>query len=82
MNHHISRYIFPPTPPLLKYALSLRQIWKDGYLTNNGRQFNLFKSELQKFLDCKSLSICTNGTLAEECLLDLNREGSLESYFD
>tara|TARA_Y100000739_G_C20549896_1_gene437695 strand:- start:94 stop:1203 length:1110 start_codon:yes stop_codon:yes gene_type:complete len=58
-------------PSFLEYIFSLRDIWKDQYLTNNGKQYFLFLEELSEFIQTPNIGICSSGTSTEECLLEL-----------
>ncbi len=76
---HRSRYLVPSSPSFLRYAFSLKGIWNDKFFTNNGKQFNIFNKELKEFLKTNSIGITSSGTLAEECILSLNKiEGKNE----
>ena len=54
----------PAMPPLNEFVDSLRQIWDNKILTNNGPFHKKFEKELAEFLGVRYISLFANGTLA------------------
>ena len=54
----------PVLPPLEEFTDSLRQIWDNKILTNNGPFHQQFEKELADYLGVKYISLFSNGTLA------------------
>jgi len=54
----------PALPPLDEFIISLKEIWKNKILTNNGPFHKQFEKELADYLGVKYLSLFANGTLA------------------
>lgn len=54
----------PALPPLEEFVESLRIIWGNKILTNNGPFHQQFEQELADYLGVKYLSLFSNGTLA------------------
>jgi dTDP-4-amino-4,6-dideoxygalactose transaminase len=54
----------PSLPPLDEFYESLRLIWDNKILTNNGPFHQEFEHELAKYLGVKHISLFSNGTLA------------------
>jgi len=54
----------PVLPPLDDFIESLRQIWDNRILTNNGPLTSNWKKKLAEYLGLKYLSLFSNGTLA------------------
>ena len=54
----------PFFPPLHEYASYLEEIWKRGWITNNGPLVNELELELKKYLQADHLLYVTNGTVA------------------
>ncbi|MGF7119229.1 DegT/DnrJ/EryC1/StrS family aminotransferase [Methanobacterium oryzae] len=56
-------------PPLDEYIMYLKEIWSNGWITNNGKFVQLLEKELEKYLNVKNLLIVSNGTLALQIAL-------------
>jgi dTDP-4-amino-4,6-dideoxygalactose transaminase len=54
----------PVLPPLGEYVAELTEIWRSGWLTNNGAKHQAFESELATLLRAPHLSLFNNGTTA------------------
>lgn len=54
----------PALPPLEEFIESLKQIWGNRILTNNGPFHQQFEKELADYLGVKYISVFANGTLA------------------
>ena len=54
----------PDLPPLDEFIDSLKIIWQNKILTNNGPFHRQFEQELAEYLGVKYLSVFSNGTLA------------------
>jgi dTDP-4-amino-4,6-dideoxygalactose transaminase len=54
----------PFLPPMSEYEALLRQVWKRGWLTNNGPLVIELESKLKDFLSVENLLYVTNGTVA------------------
>ena len=54
----------PALPPLDEFIESLKQIWDNKILTNNGPFHQQFEQALAEYLGVKYISVFTNGTLA------------------
>lgn len=54
----------PALPPLEEYIESLKQIWDNKILTNNGPFHRQFEQALAEYLGVKYISVFSNGTLA------------------
>jgi dTDP-4-amino-4,6-dideoxy-D-glucose transaminase len=54
----------PFLPPLEEFEIYLKEIWKSGYITNNGPFHQKFEKELCDYLGVKYISLFTNGMLA------------------
>lgn len=54
----------PSLPPLDKYIPYLKQIWKSGWITNQGPFHEQFEKALAEYLGVKYVSLFANGTLA------------------
>jgi dTDP-4-amino-4,6-dideoxygalactose transaminase len=54
----------PSLPPLEEFISSLKQIWENKILTNNGPFHRQFEKELAEYLGVEYLSLFANGTLA------------------
>lgn len=54
----------PALPPLDEFIVSLKQIWDNKILTNNGPFHQQFEKELADYLGVKYISLFSNGTLA------------------
>src|SRR5678809_659567 len=54
----------PALPPLEEFIESLRTIWGNKILTNNGPFHQQFEQELAAYLGVKYISLFSNGTLA------------------
>jgi len=54
----------PVMPPLEQFTESLKQIWENKILTNNGPFHQQFEKELAAYLGVKYVSLFSNGTLA------------------
>lgn len=51
-------------PPLEEYTRYLEQIWKQGWVTNNGPLVLELEEKLKEYLGVKHLIFCSNGTIA------------------
>ncbi|MCC6865623.1 MAG: DegT/DnrJ/EryC1/StrS family aminotransferase [Ignavibacteria bacterium] len=56
-------------PPLNEYTELLKDIWKSGVLTNDGKYLKLFEKKLRKNSGCKYALCVSNGTLALQLAL-------------
>jgi dTDP-4-amino-4,6-dideoxygalactose transaminase len=54
----------PMLPPLDEYLADLQEIWKSGWLTNNGVKHRQLEAELSALLGAPHLSLFNNGTIA------------------
>lgn len=54
----------PAMPPLEEFMESLKRIWADKILTNNGPFHKQFEKELAEYLGVRHISLFSNGTLA------------------
>ncbi|MFA6715310.1 MAG: DegT/DnrJ/EryC1/StrS family aminotransferase [Victivallaceae bacterium] len=54
----------PSLPPLDDFSPYLKKIWKEKWLTNNGRFHQEFEKELADYLGVKYVSLFCNGTCA------------------
>jgi dTDP-4-amino-4,6-dideoxygalactose transaminase len=54
----------PLLPDLNQFKSRLREVWKAKWLTNNGRQHQLFEEEVRQTLKVPHLSLFNNGTIA------------------
>ena len=54
----------PFLPPFDEFSESLKKIWNNKWLTNDGEFHQKFEKELAEFLGVKYVSLFTNGTLA------------------
>ncbi len=64
-------------PPLEEYYSYLEEIWKSGWVTNNGQLIQTLESELQEYLMSPEVYCCSNGTIAMQLAiksLDLHGE--------
>ncbi len=59
----------PSLPPLERYVEYLRQIWKSGWLTNDGELVHVLGERLEQYLKARNLVLVSNGTLAMELAL-------------
>ena len=53
-------------PPFEEYCEEIRKIWDSHWLTNMGVEHDEFQRELEAYLDCPHVILCTNGHLALE----------------
>ena len=56
-------------PPFDEYCEYLKEIWKTGYLTNNGPLSKKLEQEIQEYLGVENLSFVSNGTIALQLAL-------------
>jgi len=56
-------------PPLSEYTSLLKDIWKSGVLTNDGKYVKLLEKELVKLSGCRHSLCVSNGTLALQAAL-------------
>ncbi len=56
-------------PPLKVYNSYLKQIWKNGILTNDGPLVREFENKLKKLASCKNAVCVSNGTIALQLAL-------------
>ena len=54
----------PFFPPLEEYNDYLREIWKRGWITNNGPLVNDLELQLKEYLQLDHLLYTSNGTIA------------------
>jgi dTDP-4-amino-4,6-dideoxygalactose transaminase len=54
----------PFLPPFEEFSESLKKIWDNKWLTNDGEFHQRFEKEVAEFLGVKYVSLFTNGTLA------------------
>ena len=54
----------PYLPPLEEFIPYLEDIWKSGWLTNNGQFHHQLEAELCRYLGVEFVSLFSNGTLA------------------
>jgi dTDP-4-amino-4,6-dideoxygalactose transaminase len=54
----------PLLPDLNKYKERLSEVWSAKWLTNNGKQHQLFEQKVKKVLKVPHLSLFNNGTIA------------------
>lgn len=59
----------PFLPPLEEFQESLREIWNNAWLTNNGPVLVRFQKELQRCFESPNISLFNNGTLALQIAL-------------
>jgi len=67
MNDKLNTPVFvtqPDLPPIDEFIDSLKLIWQNKILTNNGPFHKQFEQELADYLGVKYLSVFSNGTLA------------------
>ena len=67
----------PFFPPLEEYHAHLQEIWKRGWITNNGPVLNDFELKLKDYLKVDHLLFLGNGTVALQIaikVLDLKGE--------
>jgi dTDP-4-amino-4,6-dideoxygalactose transaminase len=54
----------PALPPFDEFVDSIRKIWDNRILTNNGPVHQKFEKELASYLGVKYISLFSNGTMA------------------
>jgi dTDP-4-amino-4,6-dideoxygalactose transaminase len=54
----------PFLPPQVEYEMALKEIWRRGWVTNNGPLVNELEMNLKNFLNVKHLLYLSNGTIA------------------
>ena len=54
----------PFLPPRVEYEMGLKEIWRRGWLTNNGPLVNELEMNLKERLDLNHLLYLSNGTVA------------------
>jgi dTDP-4-amino-4,6-dideoxygalactose transaminase len=54
----------PFLPPQVEYEMALKDVWRRGWLTNNGPLVNELEMNLKEHLDVKHLLYLSNGTIA------------------
>jgi dTDP-4-amino-4,6-dideoxygalactose transaminase len=54
----------PFLPPQIEYEMALKDVWRRGWLTNNGPLVNELEMNLKEHLDVKYLLYLSNGTIA------------------
>jgi dTDP-4-amino-4,6-dideoxygalactose transaminase len=60
-----SIYVTQPfLPPFEEFAESLKKIWENKWLTNDGEFHQQFEKKVCEFLEVENISLFTNGTLA------------------
>lgn len=57
-------------PPLDEYIEYVREIWEEGWVTNNGRLVQQLEEELKQFLGVSHLQYVSNGTVALQLALN------------
>ena len=63
---HVTRTYLPEKE---KYYACLNEIWKTGWLTNNGPMVLKLEDRLKEYLNIKNLHYCNNGTIALQIAL-------------
>ncbi len=58
-------------PPFDEYTEEIRSIWETRWLTNMGEKHQKLEENLREYLDCSNVSLCVNGHLALECILEV-----------
>ena len=58
------RYTHPLLPPLGRLAGILEDIWREGWLTNRGRQHDRLELALKEAMRCENVTLFCNGTIA------------------
>ena len=53
----------PSLPPIDEFIISLKEIWGNKWLTNNGPFHEQFEEQLAEYLGVKYISLFSNGTL-------------------
>jgi len=65
-------------PPLSEYTQLLKDIWKTGVLTNDGKYLKLLEKNLRKLSGCKHALCINNGTIALQAAIKaLNISGEI-----
>ena len=67
----------PYLPPQVEYEMALKDVWRRGWLTNNGPLVNDLELKLKEFLGLNHLLYLSNGTVAIQIaikVLDLKGE--------
>jgi dTDP-4-amino-4,6-dideoxygalactose transaminase len=54
----------PFLPPQVEYEMALKEVWRRGWLTNNGPLVNELEMNLKEFLNLDHLLYLSNGTIA------------------
>lgn len=54
----------PFLPPQVEYEMALKDVWRRGWLTNNGPLVNELEMNLKEYLNVKHLLYLSNGTIA------------------
>ena len=54
----------PFLPPIVEYESGLKEIWRRGWLTNNGPMVNELELQLKEYLGLDHLLYLSNGTIA------------------
>ena len=68
----------PFLPPQVEYEMALKEIWRRGWLTNNGPLVNELEMNLKEFLNVKHLLYLSNGTVALQIAIKaLNLTGEI-----
>lgn len=57
-------------PPLEEYIAYVREIWEEGWVTNNGRLVQQLEDQLKQFLGVPYLQYVSNGTVALQLALN------------
>lgn len=58
-------------PSFEEYCQEIKDIWDSHWLTNMGPKHILFEQQLERYLDCKKVTLYANGHLALEAALAL-----------
>ncbi|WKN45142.1 DegT/DnrJ/EryC1/StrS family aminotransferase [Tunicatimonas pelagia] len=66
-NLHVTKTYLPPLDEYLSYV---REIWEEGWVTNNGRLVQQLENHLKQFLGVSYLQYVNNGTVALQLALN------------
>ena len=68
----------PFLPPQVEYEMALKEVWRRGWLTNNGPLVNDLELKLKEFLGLNHLLYLSNGTVAIQIAIKvLNLKGDI-----
>ena len=57
-------------PDFEEYVAEIRPLWESRWLTNSGEKHRELESRLRAYLGVDNVSLCVNGHLALECILE------------